>query len=393
MNKISILHPSWGRPKLAAQCLTEWMRKARRIENIQYILCLSEKDPMINEYLSIFNYVSCKIEIIAENGLVKQVNHAATKATGDLLIAVSDDFGCPDDWDIILLNELYGKEDYIVKTKDGLQPTIITLPIMDRAYYNRLGYIYHPSYHHMFADQELAEQGALLNRVITIDQLFPHDHYTTGKNKKDETNIKNDSFFESDKLVFEKRKAINFDVILLSILIPTIGKRKDMYDSLINNLKKQIGSLPIEIITEYDEKATIGTKRNRLLKKAKGEYIAFVDDDDILSDNYIALIIEAIKSSPDCCSLNGIITVNGLNPRKFIHSIKYVSYYEEGGIYYRPPNHLNTIKRSIAIQFEFPENNFGEDTKWAMKICRSGLLKTETKIEEVLYYYKYIRVK
>jgi hypothetical protein len=58
-------------------------------------------------------------------------------------------------------------------------------------------------------------------------------------------------------------------------------------------------------------------------------------------------------------------------------------------VYYRPPNHLNVIKASIAKQFKFPEKNFGEDMEWSMQIQQSGLLKTEAHIDETLYYYIY----
>ena len=59
-------------------------------------------------------------------------------------------------------------------------------------------------------------------------------------------------------------------------------------------------------------------------------------------------------------------------------------------MYERYPNHLNCIKSSIAKQFKFPEINFGEDTLWADKVFKSGLIKTEHFIDKVIYHYKYI---
>jgi glycosyltransferase involved in cell wall biosynthesis len=178
--------------------------------------------------------------------------------------------------------------------------------------------------------------------------------------------------------------------MLLSILIPTIAKRHEMLQSLLSNLQNQIGDNEIEIIVCDIEGLSIGEKRNRLLNVATGEYVCFIDDDDVISDDYIYCITQALQSIPDCCSLNGIITTNGKNPKRFVHSIKYNSYFEKDNVYYRPPNHLNVIKSVIAKQFTFPTKNFGEDTDWAMQICRSGMLKTEVEITDTLYYYVYL---
>jgi glycosyltransferase involved in cell wall biosynthesis len=147
----------------------------------------------------------------------------------------------------------------------------------------------------------------------------------------------------------------------------------------------------VEILCQIDNgEATIGQKRNDLLSNAKGEYLCFIDDDDRISSNYISLVLEAIQKNPDCCSLNGLIITNGINPKNFIHSIKYNSWYEENNIYYRPPNHLNCIKSQIAKQFKFPCISNGEDRDWSMQIASSGLLKTESEINETIYYYDYI---
>ena len=177
----------------------------------------------------------------------------------------------------------------------------------------------------------------------------------------------------------------------LSILICTLEKRKSMLDSLLKELEKQItGKEGIEVLISHEEDLKVGEKRNSLLDRAKGKYSMFIDDDDKICSNYIDLILEAIKKGPDCCSLKGIITTNGSDARTFIHSIRYDSYFEKDGIYYRPPNHLNVIKTSIAKKFKFPEKNFGEDTDWAMQICRSKMLKKEVWIDPILYYYKFI---
>lgn len=182
--------------------------------------------------------------------------------------------------------------------------------------------------------------------------------------------------------------------MILSILIPTLPQRKGMLDSLLENLNKQLYNYQndIEVIIDSDSKNTIGTKRNHLLELAEGEYVCFIDDDDDVSDNYIYLIIKALQNKPDNVSLKGIITTDGHTPEIFEHSIKYTEYKTTNNEikYERYPNHLNVIKTQIAKQFKFPETNHGEDYDWATLINRSGLLKNESYINDVIYYYKFI---
>lgn len=183
--------------------------------------------------------------------------------------------------------------------------------------------------------------------------------------------------------------------MILSLLIPTIDERREMFENIYAILKMQIlnnaNKNQIEILIDNSKK-TIGEKRNNLLAMAKGEYVAFVDDDDEVSNEYIESLMAAIKQKPDCVSLRGVITWNGGNPELFEHSVKYSAYATTTNEikYERYPNHLNCIKSSIAKQFKFKEINFGEDTDWATQIFESGLLKKEVYIDKVLYHYKYI---
>lgn len=210
MRKISIIHPSFGRPALAKQAAQTWIGKASNQQGIEYILCLSALDPLRDEYQKEFEGLPVTIVVYDKKGLVHQVNEAARHTTGDLIVAISDDFVCPDAWDNILLSATEGEEDYAIKTQDGLQPFIMTLPIMDRVFYNRFGYIYHPDYYHMYGDEELACVAQLLGKTIVLPNLFAHEHYTTGINQKDEVNKVNDSYMMPDKETFTRRKSNNF---------------------------------------------------------------------------------------------------------------------------------------------------------------------------------------
>lgn len=185
----------------------------------------------------------------------------------------------------------------------------------------------------------------------------------------------------------------------LAILIPTLENRRNAFLQLVHDLYSQIGRLDCEVLPFEDNgKKTIGFKRNYLIDKAvamKAQYIAFFDDDDIPGENYIQRQMEVVESGKDCGSLKGLITINGGVPEIFEHSMKYPEWKtneqaKEGEVKFeRGINHLNAIKTSIASQIKFPEINFSEDHKFSIALQKSGLLKTEHQIEDIIYHYEY----
>ena len=190
------------------------------------------------------------------------------------------------------------------------------------------------------------------------------------------------------------------------ILICSLAKRKPMLDALCRKIEMQIidedlqDDVKINVDVDNGE-ATIGAKRNRLLQSSTADYTCFVDDDDDVTDDYVKVIWNALKridrfgNFPDVVKFIGIITFDGKNPKKFFHSIAYRTYFETKDGYFRPPNHLNVMKSSIAKKFKFPEKNFSEDTDWAMQIAKTNprALMIESQIDHPIYYYKFISKK
>ena len=173
----------------------------------------------------------------------------------------------------------------------------------------------------------------------------------------------------------------------LSILICSLNNRKHLLDRLYKVLKPQMTD-EIEVIVNIDDgEAPIGKKRNELMQAAIGKYCCAVDDDDLVSEIYCCLILNATNTGPDVVGIEGTMTTDGGNPKKFIHSLKYNTWYEENGVYYRCPNHLNPIKTDIAKQISFPEINSGEDSDFSHRV--RPLIKTEVYIDQPVYFYDF----
>lgn len=171
----------------------------------------------------------------------------------------------------------------------------------------------------------------------------------------------------------------------LSILTVTLESRRPVFENLARVLRAQSNSY-VEMLANCDNgERSIGQKRNELLEAAKGDYVVFVDDDDMVFPYYTFGILKAIESNPDCCGIEGIITQKDIGPKKFIHSIQYEDWFERDNVYYRCPNHLNPIKREIALDVRFPDKSWQEDKDFSERL--KGKLKTETYIKGPIYYY------
>jgi len=179
--------------------------------------------------------------------------------------------------------------------------------------------------------------------------------------------------------------------ILFTIGILTVPERKEYLDRLLGLLDRIIPSeykQSVEIFVNNDNMVkTVGQKRNEILDTAKGKYIAFIDDDDMVSDNYFKLIIPELEKDVDGVGWNGQYYVNGIPIMKFNHANKNNGHFKENGVQHRPLNHLNPVRTSIAKQIKFPEKNFAEDADFCDRLLASGLIKTESNIDKILYHY------
>jgi hypothetical protein len=206
---ISVIHPSRLRAAKAAATWRSWI-----INNIfgemEWILSLDEDDN--SPYNAYFDTSPIKLIRNKNKSAVEAINNAARIAIGDILIVVSDDTDCGyNGWDAQILDAVKDRSDYLLRVDDGIQKRTCTMPIMDRAYYNRFGYIYNPIYTHSFADTELTEVAYILGRIIVRNDLkFPHLHYSVTGEQPDELYLRNDKTHDPGREIFKQRQKINF---------------------------------------------------------------------------------------------------------------------------------------------------------------------------------------
>lgn len=216
--KISLLHPSRGRPEKSFNNAKEWKDKAGC--DVELIVSIDKSDPLSLKYYGAYEYYNhaiYRLSIIENNNssVVEATNKAAQKASGDIFIYLSDDFKCPDNWGPLVIKEFENENrPLLVKVDDCLQKfevPVLTIPMMNRALYERLGYFWNPEYKSMFVDEDLYWTARKLGAIKNAPHLkFEHCHVSVGKAENDETYMNSAKNWDQGKAVFNKRKALGF---------------------------------------------------------------------------------------------------------------------------------------------------------------------------------------
>lgn len=174
-----------------------------------------------------------------------------------------------------------------------------------------------------------------------------------------------------------------------TILIATLGQRADRFQRLLSVLLPQVDDYEgqIEVLAFWNNfERPLSEIRQLLVEEATGDYINFIDDDDLVADDYCARVMKAIESNPDYVGWQQQLYFNGEKTKPTFHSLKYPQWSDDEDGYYRNVSHLNPIKRDIAKQVSFlVEQGIPEDFTWAQRVA--PLVKTEEYIDSVMYHY------
>ncbi len=210
---ISLIHPSRGRPELALRAYRHWIDHAATPDQIEYILSIDHSDRDQIKYTSCQEFPDDCIIINHNRSIVDAVNNAAARSTGDIMVVMSDDFMCPAHWDSLITKRMSAF--CALHVNDTIQQNIITLPILTRSVYDRLGFIYHPHYLSMYADNDLTDCCKLIGAYTpAFDLTFQHQHYVNGFRKMDETYKRENSkqAWQVGKKVYQDRASRKFDI-------------------------------------------------------------------------------------------------------------------------------------------------------------------------------------
>ena len=207
---ITIIHPSRGRPELCYDTAKLFLENSSQ-DSINYFVSIDENDPKKDFY------INSKPDIVnlivgETTSCIESLNFAAEKVNfSDVLIVVSDDFICQKGWDKKVRETIQDKKDFVLKTSDGVEPWIVTFPIIDRVYYNKFGYVYNPQYKHLFCDTEMTHIAEITGKLIENKNIV-FEHLATRATHDDEVNKKNNSTWWQGESTYLQRVKENFNL-------------------------------------------------------------------------------------------------------------------------------------------------------------------------------------
>lgn len=188
---------------------------------------------------------------------------------------------------------------------------------------------------------------------------------------------------------------------ILSILICTLPERVDTFYKLLAELYRQrdqnggIDVVQIHFDMAGRGEKTIGAKSNDLKRKADGQYIMRIDDDDMVAPHFLKLIIEGCRTGKDIITFDfnyfvdgnylKTMVVNRFLPDGNNHCSKLwaVNYNHTHRFTISDSHyHLMAVKKELADQVDFIDANNAEDVEYSKALI--PLIKTEYHIEHAL---------
>lgn len=407
--KLLIKFPSRNRPDKFKYVLYNYVTKCKNKKDTEFLFTFDEDDNTMNndemreeiaelcgDITHYIIYGTSQNKIDAVNRDLKGFWHWHI-----LLLASDDMIPVVKGYDEIIREKMelhYPTTDGVLWFNDGyMGDKLNTLVCMGKHYWLRFKYIYNPIYKSFFCDNEFMDVANKLKKQTYFNTvIIRHQHPSnTTDVLNDELYTKNHKYWNEDERTYYHRKTYTHD---LTVCILSLTERKDCLDKLITNLNNYIkrSTLRVEVLTNVDNREkTVGQKRNELVDQAQGKYICFIDDDDDVDEDYFVEIENGLNAflEIDCCSLIGKYIKDGEYIKNFYHSMRYKRYDEDEYGYYRPPNHLNAILTGFVKRIKFPTKNHGEDTDFAMKLCKTNIIQKEVTIPKPLYFYKFVSKK
>ncbi len=389
--RMLIKWPTRQRPQKFLENLARWRAMLSGCNQVHFLISVDEDDstmnqPAIRKALAAMANVTLRVgpagrsKIAACNADVDAWVRE-TSLTPHVLVLASDDMvpQVPgyDQLITTTMAEVFPNVDGALHFDDGYHGgnRVITLSVLGWNLYTKFGYLYQPEYQSFFCDNEFTD----VTRAIGAYHYDPRvivRHCHVGRTP-DALYRRNQACWLQDQNTYHRRHQAGFGLRepILSILIPTLPVRHASLQQLLDNLNRQTAALgnpwavEIRINRDGGEKP-VGVKRNELLATARGQYVAFIDDDDQVATDYMAEILAALARHPgaDCVVFAGELTVDGHIAGPFDFGLEHRRYYQRGGVYYRTPNHLCPVKRALAVATGFPTINRGEDTDYAVRL-------------------------
>ena len=212
--KILIKYPTRGRPQLFRQTLGRYRALLSGKHDVQFSITADANDaamntPAMNAWL--FNS-GVGYRFGASKTKIEAVNADIPRTPWDVLILASDDQSPEalgyDDAIATAMRLHYPDGDGCLWFDDGkVGRALCTLPIMGRKYWERFGYIYHPAYISLWADNEQVCVAQALGKIRYDDRVLIRHRWD---DVKDDLRKQSESYYRADEVTFNARQQAGF---------------------------------------------------------------------------------------------------------------------------------------------------------------------------------------
>lgn len=180
--------------------------------------------------------------------------------------------------------------------------------------------------------------------------------------------------------------------MILTICIATVPERESLLSRLLWTIERQMEG-NVEVLIHSGSEG-LGDKFNDMFSIAEGKYVVTVDDDDLVTDDYLDTILNRLysdyftdeESDVDFLGYKILCLADGRYWMTVDHNPANLGKDWVGidrGLSNKCPN-----RTSIARQFIFG-NDYSADATWCKEIERSGLIKKTAYIPTPMYVYDY----
>jgi len=176
-----------------------------------------------------------------------------------------------------------------------------------------------------------------------------------------------------------------------SICIRTVVDRPDKFKRLVDCLAPQVANYngDIEVVVLWNNyEHELSELRQLMLEDARGEYINFIDDDDLVAEDYVETIYPLLDGV-DYIGFKLDFYSGTTLQKPTIHSIKNPGWEDGGAAYLRRGTLVNPTKRNLMLKAGFKGSDYRkgipEDITYADAIDK--LLKTENFIDKTMHFY------
>ena len=209
-------YPTRGRPHWFQETLNAYYTKLSGKHEYQFVIAMDNNDDtMNNESMQFWLNERENLTYFYRDhaNKIQACNTGIPDDGWDILVLISDDMtpiaaGFDDIIARDMLNHFPDTDGAIHYTDGRTGNSLITLSVMGKKLYDRIGFVYWPAYQGTWCDNEFTDIVRVLGKYwYSEENIIRHDWQ---KNGRDDVYVKGESTYYDDQRTYESRKVLNF---------------------------------------------------------------------------------------------------------------------------------------------------------------------------------------